>query len=90
MLKHCILGYDYSESWDKTHDRLPSLLRLAGVERLTLVHAVDTTRRINIEDSEAVAAGHLAKLSANLSAELGIPIDSMLVIDARWLMEQGQ
>jgi len=73
MLKHCILGFDYSESWDKTLDRLPPILGLAGVERLTLVHAVDTTRRVNIEDSEAVAAGHLEKLSGRLSAELGIP-----------------
>lgn len=75
MLKHCILGFDYSQSWDRTHDRLPPILKLAGVERLTLVHAVDTTRRASIEDSEAAAAAHLEKLAANLSAELGILTD---------------
>lgn len=75
MLKHCVLGFDYSESWQKTHDRLPPILQLAGVQRLTLVHVVDTTRRINIEDSEAAAAGHLQKLAADLGAELGITTD---------------
>lgn len=73
MLKHCILGFDYSESWDKTRERLPSILKLADIEQLTLVYAVDTSRRINIEDSAAVAAEHLEELSSRLTAELGIP-----------------
>ena len=75
MLKHCVLGFDYSASWDKTHDRLPPILRLAGVQRLTLVHVVDTTRRVSIEDSEAAAAAHLEKLAADLGTELGITAD---------------
>lgn len=75
MLKHCILGFDYSESWQRTCDLLPPILQLAGVQRLTLVYAVDTTRRNNVEDSEAVADKHLEKLAATLSAELGIPVD---------------
>lgn len=75
MLKHCVLGFDYSESWQKTCDRLPPILKLAGVQRLTLVHAVDTTRRASIEDSEAAAASHLQELAGNLNAELGIDVD---------------
>ncbi|WP_185269076.1 universal stress protein [Halopseudomonas xiamenensis] len=75
MLKHCILGFDYSESWQKTCDRLPSVLQLAGVQRLTLVHVLDTTRRLNVEDSAAAAASHLKELSASLGAELGITVD---------------
>lgn len=75
MLKHCVLGFDYSDSWQKTHDRLPPILQLAGVQRLTLVHVIDTSRRVSIEDSEAAAAGHLEKLAADLGTELGIVVD---------------
>lgn len=75
MLKHCVLGFDYSESWQKTCDLLPPILQLAGVQKLTLVYAVDTTRRGSVEDSEAAAASHLEKLAQTLSAELGIPVD---------------
>lgn len=75
MLKHCILGFDYSESWQKTCDLLPPVLQLAGVQRLTLVYAVDTTRRSNIEDSEAAADSHLKKLASTLSAEWNISVD---------------
>ncbi|MFA5677386.1 MAG: universal stress protein [Pseudomonas sp.] len=75
MLKHCILGFDYSESWQKTCDLLPPILQLAGVQKLTLVYAVDTTRRSSIEDSEAAAASHLEELAGTLSAEWGIPVN---------------
>lgn len=75
MLKHCVLGFDYSESWQKTHDRLPPILQLVGVQKLTLVYVVDTTRRVSIEDSEAAAASHLQELAGNLHAELGIDVD---------------
>lgn len=75
MLKHCILGFDYSESWQKTCDRLPSVVRLAGIDRLTIVYVVDTTRRMNIEDSEGAAASHLKDLAANLGSELGVEVD---------------
>ncbi|SDS79092.1 Nucleotide-binding universal stress protein, UspA family [Halopseudomonas litoralis] len=75
MLKHCILGFDYSESWQKTCDRLPSVVQMAGIHRLTIVHVVDTTRRMSVEDSEAAAAGHLKDLAANLGSELGIEVD---------------
>src|SRR5690606_8179349 len=49
--------------------------QLAGVQKLTLVHVVDTTRRMNVEDSAAAAASHLKELSASLGAELGIAVD---------------
>ena len=75
MLKHCILGFDYSESWQKTHDRLPPILQLVGVQKLTLVYVVDTTRRNSIEDSEAAAASHLQDLAGNLHTELGMDVD---------------
>lgn len=75
MLNHCILGFDYSESWQKTCDRLPPVLQLAGVKKLTLVYVVDSTRRANVEDSQAAAASHLEKLAHNLSADLSIEVD---------------
>lgn len=75
MLNHCILGFDYSDSWDRTCERLPPIVQLLGVKRLTLVHVVDTTRRINVEDSEAAADSHLEKLAGTLSTELGIQVD---------------
>ena len=75
MLKHCVLGFDYSDSWQKIHDRLPPLLQLAGIQRLTLVHVVDTTRRVGIEDSEAAASRHLEKLATELAKEFGIATD---------------
>lgn len=75
MLTHCVLGFDYSQSWQKIHDRLPPILQLTGVQRLTLVHVVDTTRRVSIEDSEEATAGHLAKLAAELASEFGISTD---------------
>lgn len=75
MLKHCILGFDYSQGWQQAHDRLPPVLKLAGVERLTLVHVVDSTRRNSIEDSEAAAAEHLKKLTIQLGSELGVAVD---------------
>jgi nucleotide-binding universal stress UspA family protein len=74
MLKHCILAFDYSDSWQKTCDLLPPVLQLAGVQKLTLVYAVDTTRRNHAEDSEAAAGKHLEKLAGTLSAELNIPV----------------
>lgn len=75
MLKHCILGFDYSESWQRTCDLLPPVLQLAGVQKLTLVYAVDTTRRNNMEDSAAVADKHLEELAVTLGSELAIPVD---------------
>lgn len=75
MLKHCILGFDYSESWQKTCDRLPSVVQMADTRRLTIVYVVDTTRRMNIEDSEAAAASHLKELATHLGGELGIEVD---------------
>src|SRR5690554_5727359 len=75
MLNHCILGFDYADSWDRTCERLPPIVQLLGVKRLTLVHVVDTTRRINVEDSEAAADSHLEKLAGTLSTELGIQVD---------------
>ncbi|MEZ2743955.1 universal stress protein [Halopseudomonas bauzanensis] len=75
MLNHCILAFDYSDSWQKTCERLPPVLQLAAVERLTLVHVVDTTRRMNIEDSKAAAASHLNDLAGQLAGELGITVD---------------
>lgn len=74
MLKHCILAYDYSASWQKTVARLPSIIKLAGIEQLTIVHVVDTSRRIHIEDSAAAAAGHLDGVAAELEKELGISV----------------
>lgn len=75
MLKHCVLGFDYSESWQKTCERLPPILQLAGVQKLTLVHVIDTTRRASIENSEAAAASHLEKLAASLGHELGLSVN---------------
>lgn len=75
MLKHCILGFDYSESWQKTCDRLPPVLQLANVQKLTLVYVVDPTRRANVEDSQAAAASHLDKLASSLSTDLGIEVN---------------
>lgn len=75
MLNHCILAFDYSDSWQKTCERLPPVLQLAAVQRLTLVHVVDTTRRMNVEDSTAAAASHLDDLASQLSGELGIAVD---------------
>ena len=75
MLKHCILGFDYSESWQRTCDLLPPVLQLAGAQKLTLVHVVDTTRRGKVEDSEAAAASHLQKLASTLSNDWKIEVD---------------
>lgn len=75
MLNHCILAFDYSDSWQKTCERLPPVLQLAAVQRLTLVHVVDTTRRMNIEDSKAATASHLNDLAGQLAGELGITVD---------------
>ena len=75
MLNHCVLAFDYSDSWQKTCERLPSIVQLAKVQRLTLVHVVDTTRRLNVEDSTAAAASHLQDLATKLSGEMGITVD---------------
>lgn len=74
MLKHCILAYDYSPSWQKTCDRLPPIMQLLGIQRLTIVHVVDTSRRVYIEDSAAAVTGHLQDVAARLSNELGVSV----------------
>lgn len=38
MLKHCILSVDYSEKWEKIFDHLPGIIKLLGVQRLSLTH----------------------------------------------------
>lgn len=74
MLKHCILAYDYSDSWQKTCDRLPSIIKLTGIQQLTIVHVVDTSRRMYIETSAAAATEHLKDVAARLNQDLGITV----------------
>ncbi|WP_373185776.1 universal stress protein [Halopseudomonas sp.] len=78
MLKHCVLSVDYSESWEKTLDHLPATVRLLGLNRLTLVHVIETHKRQHIEDSEGVIEGRLKKLAEQLSAELNLTVDYRL------------
>lgn len=75
MLKHCILSVDYSDGWENTLDHLPATVRLLGLNKLTLVHVIETHRRQHVEDSEGAIEGRLKKLAEQLSSELSLEVD---------------
>ncbi|MCL5042949.1 MAG: universal stress protein [Gammaproteobacteria bacterium] len=75
MLKHCVVGVDYSPEWDRTLDYLPAIKQLVGLERLTLVHVVESFKRQRTQDQAGVAEGHLKGLAEQLTADLGIAVD---------------
>ncbi|SDT87629.1 universal stress protein [Halopseudomonas salegens] len=75
MLKHCIVGVDYSPEWDRTLEYLPAIKLLAGLEHLTLVHVVESFKRQRTRDQPGAAEGHLKHLAEQLSADLGIAVD---------------
>lgn len=74
MLKHCILSVDYSEEWDKIHGHLPQLIRLLGIERLTLVYAVEPQKRRRLEDDDVAIDSRLRRLGETLASKLGISV----------------
>ena len=71
MLKHCILSVDYSDEWDKIYDHLPPLIRLLGIEKLTLVYAVEPQKRHRLVDDDVAVNSRLERLSQQLSDKLG-------------------
>ncbi len=75
MLKHCIVGVDYSPEWDRTLEYLPAIKNLVGLEHLTLVHVVESFKRQRTQDQAGVAEGHLKGLAEQLTADLGIAVD---------------
>lgn len=78
MLKHCVLSVDYSQEWDKTLVHLPALITWLKIERLTLVHVVETHKRRHIEDSDAAVSNRLAKLAEKLQSERNVTVDHQL------------
>lgn len=75
MSQHYVLSVDYSDGWSRMLEHLPAMTALTGVTKLTLVHVVETFRRLNIEDSPAAAEAHLKKLAQQLQQDLDIPVD---------------
>jgi nucleotide-binding universal stress UspA family protein len=78
MFKHSVISVDYSDGWEKTLDHLPSTIRLLGLEKLTLVHVMETYKRQHIEDSPGAIEGHLKKLKEQLSSDLNVQVDYLL------------
>ncbi|QIB49882.1 universal stress protein [Pseudomonas sp. OIL-1] len=78
MLKHCVLSVDYSEKWDKIFDHLPGIIKLLGVERLSLTHVVETHNRKRLEDNDSAIAHHLEKIEKRLQTELDVQVDHVV------------
>lgn len=78
MLKHCVLSVDYSDKWDKIFAQLPGIVSLLGIERLTLVHVVETHNRQKLEDNDAAVAHHLRKIEERLRPELNVELDQLI------------
>ncbi|UAW98789.1 universal stress protein [Halopseudomonas nanhaiensis] len=76
MLTHCILSVDYSDEWDKIYDHLPHLIDLLGIERLTLVYAVEPQNRRRLEDDDVAIDGRLRRLGDDISGKLGVSVAS--------------
>lgn len=78
MLTHCILSVDFTDEWQRTLDHLPALIPLLGIQRLTLVYAVEGFRRKRLEDDPAIAEQSLAELARRLGEELGVQTASQV------------
>lgn len=78
MLKHCVLSVDYSDKWDRIFDQLPGIVSLLGVERLTLVHVVETHNRQKLEDNDAAVAYHLRRIEERLRPELNVETEHLV------------
>lgn len=78
MLKHCILSVDYSAEWDKIYGLLPEVVKLLDVQRLTLVHVVETHNRRQPDDSDSAVAYHLDRVGQRLQTELSVQVDHLV------------
>ncbi|WP_022961631.1 universal stress protein [Halopseudomonas pelagia] len=75
MPQHYILSVDYSDGWSRMLEHLPAITALTGLTHLTLVHVVETFKRLHIEDTPQAAESHLKKLAAQLQQDQGIQVD---------------
>lgn len=75
MLRHCIIGVDYSPEWEHTLAHLPAIKALLGIESLTLVHVIESFKRQRTQDQPGAIEGYLQSLSDRISAELGVSVD---------------
>ena len=78
MLKHCILSVEYSEKWDTRFDHLPRIIKLLGVQRLSLAHVVETHNRPRLEDNDSAIGHHLEKIGKRLQTELNVQVDQVI------------
>ena len=78
MFKHCVLSVDFTPEWERTLDHLPALMPLLGIERLTLVYAVEGFKRQCSEDDPAIAERNLADLALRITSELGVQADNQV------------
>ena len=75
MLKHCVVGVDYSEGWNEIPAQLPEMIKQLGIEQLTLIYVIEPFRRKHIEDSEGAAIKRLEALAGEMAGPLGVSID---------------
>ncbi len=79
MLKHCVLCVDYTEEWKCTLDYLPVFKSLLQLEKLTLVHVLESSRKQRAHDDPATLKIHLDGLAAELAGQLDIETDAVVL-----------
>ncbi|NMT64596.1 universal stress protein [Marinobacter orientalis] len=75
MLNHLILTVDYTKDWERAMERLPSMIKLLGTRKLTLVHVIETHKRLHTEDDERVVKENLEDLGKKLAGDLDVSTD---------------